>query len=212
MDKDMGPDEQAQLSDDEEIGNLEMDEDMGPDEQAQSSDDKDIGSTHIPKVNLRQDWWKPFKEERSATPEPTWLIPSSDVPVPTNKWASAQESNYSPPPEDSLLAQTGDIAIFMDWFCKRRGITKLKPQDLGGPAFEIVKIFHPDVEVVVAALRRIQKLQELLKLWMVLVGEEEEVADEVETHMMFLVTRDSFSFSCVLQPSLVRVLESDHGH
>nr|GEX74929.1 hypothetical protein [Tanacetum cinerariifolium] len=33
----------------------------------------------------------------------------------------------------------------MDWFCKRRGITELKPQDLEGPAFEIVKVFHPDV-------------------------------------------------------------------
>nr|GEU29330.1 ribonuclease H-like domain, reverse transcriptase, RNA-dependent DNA polymerase [Tanacetum cinerariifolium] len=30
-------------------------------------------------------------------------------------------------------------------FCKRRGITKLQPQDLKGPAFEIVKVFHPDV-------------------------------------------------------------------
>nr|GFC55533.1 hypothetical protein [Tanacetum cinerariifolium] len=48
--------------------------------------------------------------------------------------ASALESNYSPPPEDSLLTQTGDIAMFMDWFCKRRGITELKPQDLEGPA------------------------------------------------------------------------------
>nr|GEZ91894.1 hypothetical protein [Tanacetum cinerariifolium] len=54
-------------------------------------------------------------------------------------------SNYSPPPEDSLLAQTGDIAIFMDWFCKKRGLTELKPQDLEGPTFEIVKVFHPDV-------------------------------------------------------------------
>nr|GEY74012.1 monodehydroascorbate reductase [Tanacetum cinerariifolium] len=70
---------------------LEMDEDMAPDEQAQSSDDEDIGSAHIPK-------------------------------------ASALASNYSPPAEDSLLAQTGDIATFMDWFCKRRGITELKPQ------------------------------------------------------------------------------------
>nr|GEW44887.1 hypothetical protein [Tanacetum cinerariifolium] len=33
----------------------------------------------------------------------------------------------------------------MDWFCKRRGITELKPQDLEGPAFEIVKVFHSDV-------------------------------------------------------------------
>nr|GEV71409.1 hypothetical protein [Tanacetum cinerariifolium] len=99
---------------------LEMDEDMTPDEQAQSSDDEDIG-------------------------KPAWSIPSSDVPVPTNNWASALASNYSPPPEDSLLTQIGDIATFMDWFCKRRGITELKPQDLEGPAFKIVKVFHPDV-------------------------------------------------------------------
>nr|GEU88248.1 monodehydroascorbate reductase [Tanacetum cinerariifolium] len=51
--------------------NLEMDEDMGPDEHAQSSNDADIGSAHIPKVNLRQDWWKPLEEERPATPKPT---------------------------------------------------------------------------------------------------------------------------------------------
>nr|GEU42865.1 reverse transcriptase domain-containing protein [Tanacetum cinerariifolium] len=124
---------------------LEMDADIGPDEQAQSSDDEDIKSAHIPKVNLRQDWLKPLEEERPATPEPAWSIPSSDVPIPIHNWASALASNYSPPLEDSLLAQTGDIATFMDWFCKRRGITELKPQDLEGPAFEIVKVFHPAV-------------------------------------------------------------------
>nr|GEV29865.1 hypothetical protein [Tanacetum cinerariifolium] len=85
------------------------------------------------------------EEERPATLEPAWSIPSSDVPVPTNNWASALASNYLPPPEDSLLTQTGDIAMFMDWFCKRRGITKLKPQDLEGPEFEIIKVFHPNV-------------------------------------------------------------------
>nr|GEZ23907.1 hypothetical protein [Tanacetum cinerariifolium] len=84
-------------------------------------------------------------EERPATPEPAWSIRSSDVPVPPNNWASTLASNYSPPPKDSLLAQTGDITSFMDWFCKRRGVTKLKPQDLEGPAYEIVKVFHPDV-------------------------------------------------------------------
>nr|GEX75747.1 hypothetical protein [Tanacetum cinerariifolium] len=125
--------------------NLQIDEDMALDEQAQSLDDEDIGSAHIPKVNLRQDWWKPLEEERPATPEPTWSIPLSNLTVPTNNWASALASNYSPPPEDSLLGQTGDIATFMDWFCKRRGITELKPQDLEGPAFEIIKVFHPDV-------------------------------------------------------------------
>nr|GEX06085.1 hypothetical protein [Tanacetum cinerariifolium] len=60
--------------------NLEMDEDIGPDEQAQSTDDEDIRSAHIPKVNLRQDWWKPLEEERPATPEPDWSIPSSNAP------------------------------------------------------------------------------------------------------------------------------------
>nr|GEW21021.1 hypothetical protein [Tanacetum cinerariifolium] len=50
-----------------------------------------------------------------------------------------------PPAEDSLLAQTGDMAMFMDWFCKRQGITKLKPQDLEGPAFKLFKVFHPNV-------------------------------------------------------------------
>nr|GFC08854.1 hypothetical protein [Tanacetum cinerariifolium] len=99
---------------------LQMDEDMAPDEQAQSLDDEDIG-------------------------KPAWSIPSSDVPIPTNNWASALASNYSPPSEDSLLAQTGDITMFMEWFCKRREITNLKPQDLEGPAFEIDKVFHPDV-------------------------------------------------------------------
>nr|GEY47704.1 hypothetical protein [Tanacetum cinerariifolium] len=91
---------------------LEMDEDMAPDEQVQSSDDEDIGSAHIPKVNLRQDWWKPLEEERPAMTEPAWSILSFD---------------------------TGDIATFMNWFCKRRGITELIPQDLEGPAFEIIK-------------------------------------------------------------------------
>nr|GEV18678.1 hypothetical protein [Tanacetum cinerariifolium] len=65
--------------------------------------------------------------------------------IPKNNWASALESTYLPHPEDSLLAQTGNMAMFMDWFCKRQGITELKPQDLEGPAFELVKVFHPNV-------------------------------------------------------------------
>nr|GEU49718.1 E-beta-farnesene synthase [Tanacetum cinerariifolium] len=138
---------------------LEMDKDMAPDKQTQLSNDEDIGSVHIPTVNLRQGWWKPFEEERPVTPEPAWSIRSSDVPVPTNNWASALVSNYSPPPEDSLLAQTSDIATFMDWFCKRRGITELKPQDLEGPAYEIVKVFHPDVIHLQYQIEECHKLQ-----------------------------------------------------
>ncbi|GKG45205.1 hypothetical protein Tco_0495283, partial [Tanacetum coccineum] len=92
---------------------LHMDDDSTLDKQAHSSDDEEIRNDHIPKVNLKQDWWKPLSEEdRPATPEPAWSIPSSD-------WASALASTYAPPPENSLLAQTGDMAIFMDWFCKK---------------------------------------------------------------------------------------------
>nr|GEX95021.1 hypothetical protein [Tanacetum cinerariifolium] len=110
---------------------LQMDDDMAPDEQAQSSDDEDIGNAHIPKVNLRQDWWKPLKEEILATPKPAWSIPSSNVPIPTNNWPSALASNYLPPPEDSLLAQTGDITMFMDWH------NVSKPLPLGGPPGQV---------------------------------------------------------------------------
>ncbi|GKD10998.1 hypothetical protein Tco_1190683, partial [Tanacetum coccineum] len=89
--------------------------------------------------------WKPLTEDKPATPEPAWSIPSSDLPIPVNNWASALTSTYAPPLENSLLAQTGDMAIFMGWFCKKQGITKLKEQDLEGPAYEIVKVFHPNV-------------------------------------------------------------------
>nr|GEU84457.1 histone deacetylase 14 [Tanacetum cinerariifolium] len=124
---------------------LQIDDDMALDAQAQSSDDEDIRNAHIPKVNLRQDWWKPLEKERPATPKPAWSISSSDMPVPKNNWASTLASTYTPPLEDSLLAQTGDIEMFIDWFYKRQGITKLKPQDLEGPAFKLVKVFHHNV-------------------------------------------------------------------
>ncbi|GKC09083.1 hypothetical protein Tco_1000693, partial [Tanacetum coccineum] len=125
---------------------LHMDVDLAPDEQVHSSDDEDIRNDHIPKLNLKQDWWKPLPEEdRPAIPEPVWSIPSSDLPVPMNNWASALASTYAPSPENSLLAQTGDMAIFMDWFCKKQGIMELIQKDLEGPAFEIVKVFHPNV-------------------------------------------------------------------
>ncbi|GJU53185.1 hypothetical protein Tco_1226899 [Tanacetum coccineum] len=123
---------------------LYMDEETTADVQALSSDDE-VGRDHIPTVNLRQSWWKPLTEDRPATPEPAWTIRSSDLSMPTNNWASALKSTYAPPQENSLLAQTGDMATFMDWYCKQRGISELTPKDLEGPAFEIVKVFHHDV-------------------------------------------------------------------
>ncbi|GJU19474.1 hypothetical protein Tco_1152816 [Tanacetum coccineum] len=133
------PQDDASIPDD-----LYMDEDTTADVQVLSSDDE-VGRDHVPTVNLRQSWWKPLTEDRPSTPEPAWTIPSSDLSMPTNNWASALKSTYEPPQENSLLAQTGDMATFMDWFCKQRGLSELTPKDLEGPAFEIIKVFHPDV-------------------------------------------------------------------
>ncbi|GKC36590.1 hypothetical protein Tco_1048974, partial [Tanacetum coccineum] len=124
---------------------LHMGDDTTADEPAYSSSGEDVGRDHIPTVNLRQSWWKPITEDRPATPEPAWSIPSSDLTVPTNNWASALKSTYTPPPENSLLAQIGDMATFMDWYCKKQGISELTQKYLEGPAYEIVKVFHPDV-------------------------------------------------------------------
>ncbi|GJS90131.1 hypothetical protein Tco_0772767 [Tanacetum coccineum] len=44
------------------------------------SDDDDTGNDHLPKADMRKDWWKPLaEEERPATLEPAWTIPSSNV-------------------------------------------------------------------------------------------------------------------------------------
>nr|GEU32277.1 hypothetical protein [Tanacetum cinerariifolium] len=54
-------------------------DDFIPDEQVYLSDDEDSGNDHLPKADSRKDWWKPLpKEERPATPEPTWTIFSSN--------------------------------------------------------------------------------------------------------------------------------------
>nr|GEZ78643.1 hypothetical protein [Tanacetum cinerariifolium] len=126
---------------------LHMDDDTAPDEQVHPSNDEDIGNAHIPKVNLKQDWWKTLEEDKPATPEPAWSIPSSDLPILKNNWASALVSTYIPPSENLLLVQTGDMVIFMDWFYKQQGITELKPQYLEGPTFDLVKVFHLNVTI-----------------------------------------------------------------
>ncbi|GJS17398.1 integrase, catalytic region, zinc finger, CCHC-type containing protein, partial [Tanacetum coccineum] len=124
---------------------LLMDDDTTADEQAYSTSGKDIGRDHIPTVNLRQSWWKPLTEDRPVTPEPAWSILSSALTVPMNNWASSLKSTYTPPPKNSLLAQIDDMATFMDWYCKKQGIFELTQKDLEGPAYEIVKVFHPNV-------------------------------------------------------------------
>ncbi|GKD03699.1 hypothetical protein Tco_1178673 [Tanacetum coccineum] len=69
---------------------------------------------HMDDDTTHDEQWKPLTKDRPATPEPAWSIPLSDLPVPVNNRASALASTYAPPPENSLLIQTSDMAIFMD--------------------------------------------------------------------------------------------------
>ncbi|GJU42810.1 hypothetical protein Tco_1195767 [Tanacetum coccineum] len=121
-----------------------MGDDTTADEQAYSSSGEDVGRDHIPTVNLRQSWWKPITEDQPATPEPAWSIPSSNLTVPTNNWASALKSTYTPPPKNSLLAYIGDMTTFMDWY------NVSKPLPLGGdPGHVIIQLdffFNKDLE------------------------------------------------------------------
>nr|GFC15498.1 hypothetical protein [Tanacetum cinerariifolium] len=72
-----------------------MNDDSIPDEQVHLSDDEDTGNDHLPKADMRKDWWKPLpEEERPTTPEPSWTIPSSNVSDVENSWATALVSTY----------------------------------------------------------------------------------------------------------------------
>ncbi|GJT78510.1 hypothetical protein Tco_1045235 [Tanacetum coccineum] len=94
-----------------------MHDDSIPDEQVHVSDDENTGNDHLPKAGMRKDWWKPLpREERPATPEPDWTIPSTNVSDVENNWAFALGSTYEPPAENSLLAKTRDMTTFINWY------------------------------------------------------------------------------------------------
>ncbi|GJU61289.1 hypothetical protein Tco_1243124 [Tanacetum coccineum] len=123
-----------------------MQDDSIPDEQVHLSDDEDSENDHLPKADSRQDWWKPLpEEERPATPEPAWTIPSSNVSDIEKNWASALVSTYETPAQNSLLAKTEDMETFMKWYCRQVNKTKLTQVDFKGQAYEVVKLFYPDV-------------------------------------------------------------------
>ncbi|GKF32675.1 hypothetical protein Tco_0102473, partial [Tanacetum coccineum] len=103
-----------------------MNDDSIPDKQVHLSDDEDTGNDHLPKADLRKDWWRPLpEEERPTTLEPAWTIPSSNVLDVENNWASTLVSTYEPTAENSLLAKTGDMTTFMNWYCQKVNKTVL---------------------------------------------------------------------------------------
>ncbi|GJX52915.1 hypothetical protein Tco_0281284 [Tanacetum coccineum] len=123
-----------------------MQDDSIPDEQVHLSDDDDSRNDHLPKADSRQDWWKPLpEEERPATLEPAWTIPSFNVSDIENNWASTLVSTYETPAENSLLAKTGDMMTFLKWYCRQVNKTTLTQADFEGQAYEVVKAFYPDV-------------------------------------------------------------------
>ncbi|GJV93235.1 hypothetical protein Tco_1541048, partial [Tanacetum coccineum] len=121
-------------------------DDSIPEEQVHLSDDEDSRNDHLPKADSQKDWWKTLpEEERPATPEPAWVIPSSNVSDVENNWASALVSTSETPAENSLLTKTGDMMTFMKWYCRQVNKTKLTQEDFEGHAYEVVKAFYPDV-------------------------------------------------------------------
>nr|GEU38519.1 E-beta-farnesene synthase [Tanacetum cinerariifolium] len=104
---------------------------------------KDLAEAHKKKKKSRE---LPKTPPGSSPHQPP--PPPSPVDLQMDKDIALDEQAQSSDDEDignAYIPKTGDIAMFMDWFCKGRGITKLKPQDLEGLAFEIIKVFHPDV-------------------------------------------------------------------
>nr|GEZ34156.1 hypothetical protein [Tanacetum cinerariifolium] len=123
-----------------------MHDDSTLDAQVHLSDDKATRDDHLPKADIRKDWWKPIHEtERPASPKPAWTIPSSNMTDVENNWAIALASTYIPPTEHSLLAKIGDMITFMNWYCQQVNKTELTQADLEGQAYEVIKAFHPDV-------------------------------------------------------------------
>ncbi|GJZ94142.1 retrovirus-related pol polyprotein from transposon TNT 1-94 [Tanacetum coccineum] len=109
-------------------------------------DSEDTDSAHLPKTKQRPEWLKPIPDdERLATPEPAWVIPTSHIPDAVNNWANALATTYKAPAENSLLEKTGDMQKFMNWYCQKMGKTELTQADLEGQAYEVVKPFYPDV-------------------------------------------------------------------
>nr|GEW75323.1 hypothetical protein [Tanacetum cinerariifolium] len=113
-------------------------------ETANISDSEDTDTDHLLKTKQWLEWLKPIlDDERPATPEPAWVIPSSHIPDVVNNWAKALATTYQAPAENSLLEKTGDMRTFMHWYCQQMGKTELTRSDFEGQAYEVVKAFYP---------------------------------------------------------------------
>ncbi|GJX04381.1 hypothetical protein Tco_0190297 [Tanacetum coccineum] len=87
---------------------------------ASISDLEDTGYAHLPHIKLMPEWLKLILEDdKPATPEPSWVIPTSHIHDAKNNWAIALVFTYQAPAENSLLEKTGDMRMFMNWYCQK---------------------------------------------------------------------------------------------
>nr|GEX15126.1 hypothetical protein [Tanacetum cinerariifolium] len=87
---------------------------------------EDTDSAHLSKTKQRTEWFKPIPDnDRPAISEPAWVIPTSHIPDVANNWANNLASTYQAMAKNSLLAKTGDMRMFMHWYCQNMGKIKL---------------------------------------------------------------------------------------
>ncbi|GJX23560.1 hypothetical protein Tco_0228005 [Tanacetum coccineum] len=117
---------------------------QGKQQQGSGSTGVSAGQDSSPTYSMMNDdsipdeQWKPLpEEERPATPEHTWTIPSSNVLDVENNWATALFSTYATPTENSLLAKTGGMTTFMNWYCCQVNKTVLIQADFEGHEYEV---------------------------------------------------------------------------
>ncbi|GJT68604.1 hypothetical protein Tco_1020084 [Tanacetum coccineum] len=107
------------------------------------SDLEDTDTAHLLQIKAKPDWLKLVPEEDiPATTEPDWVIPPNDLPEAENNWVDALATSYKDPEENKLLSKTGDMGLFIKWYCKQIGKKKLTKANLEGPTYMTVKPFH----------------------------------------------------------------------
>ncbi|GJT90927.1 hypothetical protein Tco_1079772 [Tanacetum coccineum] len=87
----------------------------------------------------------PRTPSRSPPPQPPPPPPPAGTSDVENNWATALASTYEPPAKNSLLAKTGDMTTFMNWYCQKVKKTVLTQANFEGQAYEVVKAFYPNV-------------------------------------------------------------------
>nr|GEU53501.1 retrovirus-related Pol polyprotein from transposon TNT 1-94 [Tanacetum cinerariifolium] len=78
-------------------------------------------------LSNQPEWLKPISnDERSATLEPAWVIPSSYILDAEKKWANALATTYQAPAYNSLLKKTRDMKTFMHCKGSRQALSIFK--------------------------------------------------------------------------------------